>query len=164
LTLALLITAQLILGVLHLARQCYWLNFRLSADRRNPYVYAHTSSDIKNLAGSFDRLAEASPAGRNLIIHVVTPDNYWPLPWYLRQFRPEHIGYWDDAAAWAHDAAKSPAPDAIVLTADVQSQVDAALPAAYNQQMMFGLRPDVLVHVYVREDLWEAFVAARAKR
>ncbi len=97
------------------------------------------------------------------MIHVVTPENYWPLPWYLRQFRPEHVGYWDDASAWARDAASSPPPDAIILTADVQSQVDAALPAAYNQQMMFGLRPDVLVHVYVREDLWQAFVATRTK-
>jgi len=164
LALAIPTTALLLAGVWHSAHQCYWLNFRLAADRRNPYVYAHTSSDIRNLAGTFDRLAEASSAGRNLIIHVVTPDNYWPLPWYLRQFRPEHIGYWDDAAAWARDAAKSPAPDAIVLTADVQAQIDAALPAAYNQQMMFGLRPDVLVHVYVREDLWQAFVATRAKR
>ncbi len=161
LALALPITALLVAGVLHLSRQCYWLNFRLSADRRNPWVYAHTSSDIKNLADTFQRLAQASPAGHHLIIHVVTPDNYWPLPWYLRQFRPEHVGYWDEARAWARDTAKSPVPDAIILTADVQSQVDAALPAAYNQQMMFGLRPDVLVHVYVREDLWEAFLAAR---
>ncbi|NLF70785.1 MAG: TIGR03663 family protein [Candidatus Anammoximicrobium sp.] len=164
LAVAVLVTALLLAGGWHLARQCYWLNFRLAADRRNPYVYAHTSTDIKNLAGAFERLAEASPAGRDLVIHVVTPDNYWPLPWYLRQFRPEHIGYWDDAAAWARDAAKTPAPDAIVFTADIQPQVDPVLPAAYNRQMMFGLRPEVLVHVYVREDLWPAFVATRAKR
>ena len=58
----------------------------------------------------------------------------------------------------------APPPDAIILTPDVQPQVDAALPAVYNQQMMYGLRPGVLVHVYVREDLWEAFVASRSRR
>jgi hypothetical protein len=42
--------------------------------------------------------------------------------------------------------------------------VDAALPSVYNRQMMYGLRPDVLVHVYVREDLWEAFLASRSQR
>lgn len=163
LALALLVTALLILGVQHLGRQCYWLNFRLPADRRNPWVYAHTSSDINNLAAAFQRLAKALPVGHELTIHVVTPENYWPLPWYLRQFRSEHVGYWDDAAVWARDAAAA-APSAIILSAEVQSQVDAALPAAYNRQMMFGLRPGVLVHVYVREDLWEAFVAERATR
>jgi hypothetical protein len=202
LALALLTTALLIAGVLHLSRECYWLNFRLYADCRNPYVYAHTSSDIKNLAGALERLARASPEGRNLMIHVVTPDNYWPLPWYLRQFSSERVGYWDDASAWARDVGRAavgnipvgravlpvegrktgrtarptgktvsstrlaacPPPAAIILTPDIQSQVDAALPAAYKQQMMFGLRPDVLVHVYVREDLWQAFIAGHAER
>jgi uncharacterized protein (TIGR03663 family) len=151
-------------GVLQLGRQCYWLNFRVAADYRNPYVYAHTSSDIKNLAGTVDRLVRASPEGHSLTIHVVTPENYWPLPWYLRQIRPELVGYWQNAATWARDAAAAPAPAVIILTPDVQSQVDAALPAGYNRQMLFGLRPDVLVHLYVREDLWGPFVAGRVKR
>lgn len=158
------ITALLVAGVLHLGRQCYWLNFRLAADYRNPYVYAHTSGDIKNLAGTFERLVQASPAGRQLTIHVVTPENYWPLPWYLRQIPAESVGYWQNAAEWVRDVTAGPAPDAIILTPDVQPQVDAALPAIYNQQMMYGLRPDVLVHVYVRKDLWEAFVASRSRQ
>ena len=158
------VTVLLAGGVLQLGRQCYWLNFRLAADYRNPYVYAHTSGDIKNLAGTFHRLIQASPAVRPLTVHVVTPENYWPLPWYLRHIPAESVGYWQDAAQWVRDVASGPAPDAIILTPDVQPQVDAALPAAYNQQMMYGLRPDVLLHVYVREDLWEAFVASRSKR
>jgi hypothetical protein len=64
---------------------------------------------------------------------------------------------------WARAAASCAPPHAIILTPDVQTQVDAALPAAYQRQMMFGLRPEVLVHVYVREDLWQAFVATRTR-
>lgn len=151
-------------GTLHLGRQCYWLNFRLAADSRNPHVYAHTSTSIKNLARTIDNLTEVSPRGRHLTIHVVTPENYWPVPWYVRQIDPDGVGYWQDAAAWARDVATLPAPDVILLTPDVQPQVDAALPAAYNQQMMYGLRPDVLLHAYVREELWEPFVNSRSKR
>ncbi len=161
LTVALPVTALLAAGIWHLGRQCYWLNFRLAADRRNPWVYAHTSGDIKNLAATFARLAQAPPAANPLTVHVVTPENYWPLPWYLRHIPAERVGYWQDAAQWVRDAAIGPAPDAIILTPDVQPCVDAALPAAYNQQMMYGLRPDVLLHVYVRQDRWDALLAER---
>lgn len=161
---AFLVTALLAAGMLHLGRQCHWLNFRLAADYRNPYVYAHTSGSIKNLARTIENLSEVSPRRRHLTIHVVTPQNYWPLPWYVRQIHPDAVGYWQDAAAWARDASAHSAPDVIILTPDVQDQVDAALPDAYNQQMMYGLRPDVLLHVYVREALWESFVASRSNR
>jgi hypothetical protein len=45
---------------------------------------------------------------------------------------------------------------------DLQPEVDAKLRAPYNRQMIFGLRPEVLLSAYVREDLWEAFLAAAA--
>ena len=46
----------------------------------------------------------------------------------------------------------------------MQETVDANLRAEYNRQMMYGLRPGVVVNVYAREDLWEAFVEAASKR
>ena len=154
----------LLVGAVQLGRQCYVLNYRLDADQRNPYVYAHTSRDVLNLAAQMQRLAEVSPQGNDMVIHVVTPQNYWPLPWYLRKFNGNYIGYWQDAAAW-HSATKAlPAPSVIILTDDVQQAVDAQLPGAYNRQMIFGLRPGVLLNVYVREDLWAAFLSANSSR
>jgi len=140
-------------GAVHLGWECYALNFRFYVDQRNPYVYAHTSADAVHLAAQLERLAQSSPAGHDMLIHVVTPENYWPLPWYLRRFNADHVGYWNDATAWANDAAKYPPPAVIILTADVQPTVDENLRATYNKQMIYGLRPGVLVMVYVREDL-----------
>lgn len=73
--------------MVHLAWQSYWLNFRMPADPRNPYVYAHSSMRVLDLANFMDRLAAASPKGRNLVIKVVVPrpETYWPLPWYLHR-------------------------------------------------------------------------------
>jgi uncharacterized protein (TIGR03663 family) len=157
-TLKSLASMLLAAGVIHLGWQCYALNFRFYADERNPYVYAYTAADAVNLAGQLERLAQSSPEGHDMLIHVVTPENYWPLPWYLRRFNAEHIGYWNDAVAWRNDAAKCAPPAVIILTADVQPTIDENLPAAYNKQMIYGLRPGVLLIVYVREDLWhEAF-------
>jgi uncharacterized protein (TIGR03663 family) len=152
----------LLLATAHLGWQTYWLNFRLDADQRNPYVYAHTSRDVLNLAAQMERLARAAPRGFGMVIHVVMPENYWPLPWYLRRF--DRVGYWQDAAAWASDSAQGPAPEVILLSPEVSPIVDAHLRSAYNQQMMFGLRPGVFVSAYVREDLWRAFLESGAGR
>jgi uncharacterized protein (TIGR03663 family) len=161
-----LAAAVLAAGLAHLGWECYQLNFnvRLQADQRNPYVYAHTSTDVLNLAQQLERLAAVSPEGQDLVIHVVTPENYWPLPWYLRQFRRDHIGYWQDPAVWIQDTRQMPPPAVIMLTSAAQDQVDAHLRGSYNQQMMYGLRPGEPVMVYVREDLWRAFVAAAEAR
>jgi len=150
-------------GLGHLGWETYWLNFRLSADPRNPYVYAHTSSDVLNLAARMERLARAAPEGHDMVIHVVTPENVWPLPWYLRRFHRNRVGYWQDPAAWSDASAKFPPPSVIILTPDSQAAVDAHLRAEYNRQMMFGLRPGVFLSVYVRDDLWQALVATRAR-
>jgi len=148
-------------GAVHLGWESRVLNFRLYADQqRNPYVYAHTSSDTLNLAAQMERLARASPEGRDMVIHVVTPENFWPLPWYLRQFNPNHIGYWQEPQTWARDTRQHPPPAVIILTEESQAVVDAHLRDAYNQQMIYGLRPGVLLSVYVREDLWKAIVTA----
>jgi predicted membrane-bound mannosyltransferase len=135
-----------------LGRECYALNFRFYADQRNPYVYAQAPTDILNMAARMEQLARVSPQGHDLLIHVVTPEVYWPLPWYLRRFNGDRIGYWSDPAEWARTAAQGDPPAVIMLTADAQSAVDAHLRVAYNKQMIYGLRPGVLLLVYVRED------------
>ena len=109
-----------------------------------------------------DRLAEIVPEGHDLVIHVVTPDNYWPLPWYLRRFQREHVGYWQDVAAWQQDTRNQPPPAVVIHTADVQEAVDPHLRADYQRRYR-GLRPDVLLTVCIRADLWQAFLAAAAK-
>jgi uncharacterized protein (TIGR03663 family) len=152
----------LVVGVTHLGWQAYRLNTRFCADTRNPYVYAHSSGDVVQLARQLDRLAEMAPEGHDLMIHVVTPENYWPLPWYLRRFNRNHVGYWQDVAAWQHDTQSQPPPAIVIHTADVQEPVDARLRGEY-QRMYRGLRPDVLLTVCIREDLWQGFVAAPAK-
>jgi uncharacterized protein (TIGR03663 family) len=189
------IPAKVIVGLLlalaagHLARESYLLNYRFYAyPERNPYVYAQAGSDVVHLAALVERLARASGEGRAMLIHVVTGENYWPLPWYLRAF--DRVGYWQDADVWrkatlldkpavgrignpsyklaptrqaTRDAA---APAVLILTDDVRAAVDAVLGNHYRQKMTYGLQPGVLLTVYVRDDVWEAFLRceSRSKR
>ena len=106
-----------------------------------------------------DRLAQRTPQANDLLIHVVA-ENYWPLPWYLRHFNPDHVGYWRKAGQWREDSATLPPPALVLFTSDFQADVDAGLRAQYNKQMICGLRPGVFLQVYVRDDLWPAMIGA----
>ena len=41
-------------------------------------------------------------------------------------------------------------------------EVDAHLRGPYNRQMLYRLRPELFVSVYVREDLWDAYLAEQS--
>ena len=152
----------------HLGWESYWLNFRLYADQRNPYVYAHTSTDVLNLTRHLDRLAQASPAGRDLLVKVISSENPWPLPWYLRKF--DRVGWWrigapddaDLAAGWCQSVPDDADADVIIATTDLQAELDKRLRGSYNKQGIYGLRPGVLMMVYVDERLWETFLSQPA--
>ena len=117
-------------GIIHLGWQCYELNFRFPNDDRNPWVYARTSADALQLARQMERLAQVSPEGHDMVIHVVMPGNYWPLPWYLRKFNADHVGYWQDVENWSSDTGGQPPPAVVILSPAVQPLVDRRLTRA----------------------------------
>ncbi len=63
------------------------------ASAKNPWVYSQTSPDILKLVSVVDALAHVSRDGYNTIVEVMSPQSYWPLPWYFRQFT--RVGYWE---------------------------------------------------------------------
>jgi len=65
------------------------------------------------------------------------------------------VGYYEDAPA-------DPDAAVVILSPKVQAEVDARLKGRYNKQAMFGLRPGVLLLVYVDDALWETFQARQA--
>lgn len=156
--------AILLAATAQLGWQSYQLNYRFPADTRNPYVYAHTSTDLLNLTAQLGRLAQVSPRGRTMVVHVVTAENYWPLPWYLRKSPPDTVGYWNSPASWSQDTENLNPPDVIITTPDEAAAIDQRTRVPYNRQMHYGLRGGVLLSVYAREDLWEAFLNAQVPR
>ncbi len=80
-------------------------------------------------------------------------DNYWPLPWYLRNFKEERVGYWLDAKTWKQERDRYPLPAILILSSDVDTNDDATRLAGYGRPFYESLRPGVLIEVYVRKDL-----------
>jgi uncharacterized protein (TIGR03663 family) len=82
----------LVAGAAQLAFQAWQSAVTYAANPLNPWVYAQTLPNFLDLVDKVEAVAQASPEGRGVPIGVITPsfDN-WPLPWYLRAYRP--VGY-----------------------------------------------------------------------
>jgi uncharacterized protein (TIGR03663 family) len=143
------------LGVYHLVGITWLTNFRYSADPRNPYVYAHTSTDLLNLVERVEQIAAVHPDGRDLFVQVIAHAyDTWPLPWYFRQFGT--VGYWETA----EEAPDSPTPAILIVSPDLEEQIEARVRDGFQTEF-YGLRPGVLLIMHIRRDLWDAFLETR---
>lgn len=131
----------------HLARQSYQAGVRYHSHARNPYAYSPTSMDLVRLAGQVEDLADSHPDGHDMVIKVISPE-YWPLPWYLREF--SQVGYWTEVPA---------DPDAAVVLVgpSLQDEVEARFQDAYMGSLA-GLRPSVMLVHYTETNLWDRFL------
>jgi hypothetical protein len=116
-----------------------------ASDPRNPYVYAQTVPDAVRMAARIRDLAAVHPDGARMQVSVIAPPHeQWPLPWYLRAM--PHVGYWTAPG----DALALQAP-VIVSSMDHTAVLDDTLGDRYISEF-YGLRPEVLLTLYVERD------------
>ncbi len=141
----------------HLYVQSVRATSRYSADTRNPYVYAHTTTDYLRMIQRIEDIAETSGVGHDITVWSVTgPHNAWPLPWYLRSYNQERIGFWT-----SFEGLPVPSrPDIWVVGPEHSEQLPPHLEEGYISEF-YGLRPDVIMELYIRDDLWEKFLDTR---
>jgi len=153
------IVAGLLLGagLLHLAWQSGQANFRYSADPRNPYVYAQTSPDYLKLVKRVNDIAAVLPDREKSLIKVVCgPYETWPLPWSLRRYA--NVGYWQDAAA----AGGFDGADVVIASEEQAARIRPLIADRYHEEF-YGLRPDVLLALFIRNEPWERFLNERRR-
>ncbi|NLP10314.1 TIGR03663 family protein [bacterium] len=148
----------------HLLWQTWLQNSRYDCDPSNPYVYGHTSRDVFKIVERIRRLAQAHPLAESVYIEVVcTADDYWPLPWYLRDF--SQVAYWN------HVELSAPLAELVVASPDQEQAVlhkvyETPPPGERNLYVpMFDdymeLRPGVELRGYVTSTLWERCLRGR---
>ena len=146
------LTAMLAVGSLHLGWQAWRASVTYASDSRNPYVYAQTVPDAVRMATRIQALAAGHPDGVRMQVSVIAPPHeQWPLPWYLRAM--PNVGYWPTTG----DALALQAP-VVVASMDQTDAVDSALGDGYVSEF-FGLRPEVLLTLYIERGLWDRFLA-----
>jgi uncharacterized protein (TIGR03663 family) len=146
-----LILAALVPGFVNLTAQAYRANFTAPSDPANPYVYAQTSPDFLKLIAAVEKIAAAAPEKKDLLIKVIAPsDETWPLPWYLRRYG--RVGYWTSA-----ETAGDPGDAALVIASAANVEKVAMALGDRYQQSFYGLRPEVVLALFVRRDLWDVY-------
>jgi uncharacterized protein (TIGR03663 family) len=151
------IVPLLLVGAAQLGWQAHASSFEYGADPRNPWVYAHTGTDVFVITKQIEALAKAHPAGHAMPIQIVTRENLWPLPWYLRRF--SGVRWWNGVSETA------PSAPVILATPDMEPALVHKLydlPPPGQREMyvnMFDryveLRPRVEVRGYVAKSLWD---------
>jgi len=107
--------------------------------------------DALRMASRIRDLAALDRHGAAMQVSVIaSPYEQWPLPWSLRAM--PNVGYWIDAG----DPVAMQAP-VIVTSMDHAPALDAALGDRYVSEF-YGLRPNVLLSLYVERDLWNRFL------
>jgi len=139
-------------GTLHLGVQTARGSYRYHSDTRNPYVYSQTSPDLLRFVERIHDIAAVHPDGKAMEVKIMSPE-YWPLPWYLRDM--PNVGYWNSLA-------EEPEAPVIVSAPAWDEELRDQIGEAYQIEFV-GLRPGVLLLVYIREDLWELYMAGQTK-
>lgn len=140
-----MVGVALAIGCLHLGWQAWRASFPLTDSRANPWVYAQTSTDLLNLVERVQEIAAAGRGDATWINVVAAHGDYWPLPWYLRQF--EHVGWWPE------DAAEVSAAPLVIASPDFASAIE--VKGTHVAGGYFELRPQVFLQLYVERGLWE---------
>jgi uncharacterized protein (TIGR03663 family) len=147
-----LVAGAIAIGCAHLGWQAWLASVVYASDPRNPYVYAQTVPDAVRMATRIRDLAALHPERERMQVTVIAPpDEQWPLPWYLRTMT--RVGYWSGAT----DAPDLTAP-VIVSSSGHAETLDAALGDRYVSEF-YGLRPEVLLTLYVERGLWDRFLS-----
>jgi uncharacterized protein (TIGR03663 family) len=146
------LAGALVLGCAHLGWQAWRAAVVYASDPRNPYVYAQTVPGTVRMAARIRELASLHDERERMAVTVIAPAHeQWPLPWYLRTMT--HVGYWTDTT----DSPDLTAP--VIVSSMAHSEaVDAALADRYVSEF-YGLRPEVLLTLYVERRLWDRFLA-----
>lgn len=139
----------------HILWQSYLANFQLYDDPANPLVYAQPTDDVKRIAGIVEGVAGTGPEDVAVQV-IVSGDEYWPLPWYLR--RLPRVGWWHAVAA---DFAPTPV---MLVSPDLESDLVASLYETRKpgEQKLYVplfdrpmyLRPGREIRGYLTLDLW----------
>jgi uncharacterized protein (TIGR03663 family) len=146
------LAAALALTSFQLGWQAWRAAVTYAADPRNPYVYAQTVPDAVRMAARIRDLSALHADGARMQVSVIAPPHQqWPIPWYLRAM--PNVGYWTAPG----DALALQAP-VIVSSIEHTPALDKTLGDRYVSEV-FGLRPDVLLALYIERGLWDRFLA-----
>jgi uncharacterized protein (TIGR03663 family) len=117
-------------------------------DGQYGYVYAQTQRDILNLVKEIKDETAKIPSQKKTGIYLASPD-YWPLPWYLRDYN--NVAYTGklDVPPGQSPAISQP----IVIANSNQQPVFDGFPSWRSIARPYELRPGVDLVIYIHDQV-----------
>jgi len=106
-----------------------------------PYIYAHTTREFLDFVNEFEKYAKKI-GNEDLNVAVVSKD-YWPLPWYTRDYKG--VGYFGDIVPIANS-------NIVIASEEQQSVIEPKLEDRFVLIGKYPMRPGVVLLLYVRKD------------
>jgi uncharacterized protein (TIGR03663 family) len=154
-----LVVALLVCAAAHLGWQAVRASLHFASDPRNPYVYAHTGRDVFGIVARLTDLARAHPDGSSMPVQIISRENLWPLPFYLRGL--SRVGWWKSVPESVPNA------PVILVTPEMEAALVRKLydlPPPGERELYVSiferpveLRPGVELRGYAAGGLWEDF-------
>ncbi len=126
-----------------MAYQTYDLNFVRYDNDSMAYIYAHTRREFHGLIEKVEHYAEKSGKGNEATIEVVSPE-YWPMPWYMNDYKNAKFG---GSLIDVNTA------EMIVASKAQEDELNEKYGAHYKYVVTYPLRPGVELLLLVRKDL-----------
>ncbi len=160
------VVCLLLVGAGHLLWESWRCNYKYDSDSRNPYVYAHPTTEVFEIAGRVEEYTAGHENDPEMSIEVICPgDDYWPLPWYFRGL---------SNVLWANKVSENAGRAPLIIASpavegDLVKKLfyDESVPSEQCriyyylfEDIYVWLRPQVRLLGFVRKDLWEARQAA----
>ena len=121
------------------------LNYRHYDDETYAYVFVHSTRDMLALVDEIEATAARAGTGHDTGIVFVTPD-YWPLPWYMRDY--PKAGFFGQIV----DTQEA----MIVANVNQEAELAPSIAGKYDLVREYNLRPGVDLALYVRSDIPKA--------
>ena len=118
------------------------LNYRHYDDETYPYVFVHSTRDMLKLVDEVEATAQRTGTGKDTGVVIMSPD-YWPLPWYLRDY--PRAGFFGSIV----DTEEA----IIIANVNQEAELTPKIAARYDRVGAFNLRPGVDLVLFVRNDV-----------
>jgi uncharacterized protein (TIGR03663 family) len=118
------------------------LNYNRYDDQAYPYVYVHSTRDMLSLVAEVEATARRAGTGTQTGIVFVSSE-YWPLPWYFRDY--PRAGFYGQIV----DTQEA----MIVANVTQEAELEPKITGAYEKVGTYNLRPGVDLALYVRSDI-----------
>ncbi|MEM0964521.1 MAG: flippase activity-associated protein Agl23 [Verrucomicrobiota bacterium] len=142
------VVALIVLGLSFQVQQSVQATGRLANDARNPYAYVPTNRDVERVSSWIEKLRSIHVNSLDDPIAVVGQE-YWPLPWYLRDVGP--VGYWPEGSPELEQL------PVVIVMPDHFEEVRKMLDESHIE-VPRSLRNNVPILLFIRSDLWDAWM------